>query len=152
MNSQLARLISDYQASVRAAVAAMRRSGIPLPASNTDWAANGIPHLGALEDGIGYRKHGYGCTVDLPAGTVDFDFGKNGEICGFDPWRLAGFAGERLPEYGFSSERMLERCFETELAAGSLVHSGYLFYCAEDAARNVVQGQSRSALSDSESV
>jgi hypothetical protein len=135
MDSRLANLICDYQASVRAAVDAMQRSGIPLPATNTGWAANGIPQRGKFEGDISYFKHGYGCAVGLPAGTVDFDFGEHGETGGFDPWRLAGFAGRKLSEYGFSSERALEECFKAELAAGSLVYSGYILYYVADAAR-----------------
>ncbi|MCQ3033675.1 hypothetical protein NLO88_23750 [Pseudomonas syringae] len=46
MNNQLAILISDYQASVAAAVDMMQRSGIPRPMTNTDWVFNDITHAG----------------------------------------------------------------------------------------------------------
>ncbi|MBD7987437.1 hypothetical protein H9645_05285 [Luteimonas sp. Sa2BVA3] len=134
MDSNLARLISDYQVNVRAAVELMRQSGIPLPATNTDWAATDIPQRGELKGGVAYFKHGYGCAVRLPAGTVDFDFGEHGEIYGFDAWRLVGFAGPRLPEYGFVSEASFNECFKAEVAAGSLVYSGYILYYIADAA------------------
>ena len=75
MNNNLARLISDYQGAVREAVAAIRDSGIELPTTSTDWAANGIPQRGTFKGGIPYFKHGYGCLVRLPSGAVDFDFG-----------------------------------------------------------------------------
>lgn len=133
MNNNLARLISDYQASVRMAVQLMQKSGIRLPATNTDWTATDVPQRGELQGGITYFKHGYGCAVKLPAGTVDFDFGERGEIDGFDAWRLIGFAGSRLSEYGFASEALLNECFKAEVAAGSLVYSGYILHYIADA-------------------
>lgn len=39
-----------------------------------------------------YLKHGAGCTVYFQDGEIDFDFGRHGEINGFDPWRLFIFA------------------------------------------------------------
>ena len=133
MNNQLALLISDYQASVASAVDLMQRSGIPRPPTNTDWAGTDIPQRGELEGGVRYFKHGYGCAVHLPTGTVDFDFGALGEIGGFDAWRLAGFAGDRLSAYGFADEDALNESFKAEIAAGSLVYSGYiLYYVADD--------------------
>lgn len=133
MNNQLAILISDYQASVASAVDLMQRSGIPRPPTNTDWVGTDIPQRGELEGAVRYFKHGYGCAVHLPTGTVDFDFGAQGEIAGFDAWRLASFAGDRLSAYGFVDEDALTECFKAEVAAGSLVYSGYiLYYVADD--------------------
>jgi hypothetical protein len=133
MNNQLAILISDYQASVGTAVDIMHRSGIPRPLTNMDWVGTDIPQRGELEGGVRYFKHGYGCAVSLPTGTVDFDFGAHGEIGGFYAWRLASFAGDKLSEYGFADEDALTECFKAEVAAGSLVYSGYiLYYVADD--------------------
>ena len=134
MIQNLARLISDYQAAVRVAVQLMQESGIPMPASNTDWVGTDIPHRGKLSGDIQYFKHGYGCAVQLPGGSVDFDFGENGQIDGFDAWRLAGFAGSRLREYGFANEAALNECFKAEVAAGSIVFSGYILHYIADAA------------------
>jgi hypothetical protein len=134
MDNHLARLISDYQASVRAAVELMQQSRIPMPDTDADWAATDIPQRGELDGGIPYFKHGYGCAVRLPAGSVDFDFGEHGEIDGFDAWRLVSFAGSRLSEYGFASEASLNECFKAEVAAGSLVYSGYILHYIADAA------------------
>lgn len=136
MNRDLARLIADYQASVRDAIGLLKKSGIPLPATNTEWTGIDIPNRGELDGGISYFKHGYGCAVRLPGGAVDFDFGAHGEIDGFDAWRLASFAGEKLHEYGFANEAMLDACFKDEVAAGSLIYSGYiLHYIAENRAQ-----------------
>ena len=133
MDNKLAVLISDYQASVGAAVDLMQRSGIPRPLTNTNWVETDIPQRGELEGRVSYFKHGYGCEVSLPTGTVYFNFGARGEISGFDAWRLASFAGDKLSEYGFIDEDALTECFEAEVAAGSLVYSGYiLYYVADD--------------------
>jgi len=128
MNPHLAQLIGDYQASVRYAVELMQQSAIPLPASNSNWAGLDIPEQGELTGGIGYVKHGYGCAVHLPTATVSFDFGEQGEIGGVTLSRLAGFAENRLKQYGFTDEDELKQCFEEEVAAGSLVYSGYILY------------------------
>lgn len=136
MNNRLARLISGYQASVRTSVALMQRSGIPLTLTCMDWVKTNIPNRGQLEGGIHYYKHGYGCAVSLFTGKVDFDFGRCGEIGGFDVWLLAGFADSRLLEYGFATETALKECFKEEVAAGSLVYSGYILYYVADAANS----------------
>lgn len=135
MNNQLTNLISDYQASVRTAVELMQRSGIPLPLNCADWIETDIPEYGELDGGIRYFKHGHGCAVSLPTGKVDFDFGDQGEIGGFDVWRLAGFAGSRLAEYGFDTEEALKECFKAAVTTGSLVYSGYILYYLTGAAR-----------------
>jgi hypothetical protein len=131
VNKQLADLIHDYQAKVHEALILMHRSGIRMPNSNLQWVKTDIPQKGLLDGDITYVKHGIGCTVHLPNGTVDFDFGRLGEINGFDVWRLFLFAGEKLSTYGFESEDTLVRCFEAAVSEGHLVRSDdYLFYIA----------------------
>lgn len=49
-------------------------------------------------------------------------------------WRLAGFAGDRLHEYGFQSEVALDACFKEEVAAGTLVYSGCIRFYVSKAA------------------
>lgn len=137
MDKRLSRLVNDYQASVRLAVEMMHRSGIPLPSTCTDWVATDIPQQGKLAGDIRYFKHGFGCSIHLPAGAVDFDFGESGEIDGFDVGRLFGFAGTRLRSYGFETRDALAECFKTAVAAGSLVHSGYVLYYVAAKARTL---------------
>lgn len=131
MNNQLADLISDYQAKVHEALVLMQRSGIRMPSSNLRWIQSDIPRKGLLVGDIGYLKHGAGCTVYLPDGEVDFDFGNLGEINGFDLWRLSLFAEKKLSTYGFESQDALETSFETAVSEGHLVRSDdSLFYVA----------------------
>jgi hypothetical protein len=128
MDSRLFTLVNDYQAVVRRAVELLAASGIELPTSNTSWAGLDIPQNGELNGQIRYYKHGYGCAVYFPNEVVDFDFGANGEIDGFDAWRLLGFAGARLCRYGFSSEEELKSAFNVAVQCGDLQFSGYLLY------------------------
>ncbi|WP_338523016.1 hypothetical protein NUH87_24460 [Pseudomonas batumici] len=131
MNNQLVRLITDYQTSVKTAVALMQRSGIRMPFSFTHWIETDIPQSGELDGGAHYFKHGAGCTVSFTTGEVDFDFGEQGEIGGFDLWRLVRFAGSRLADYYFDSKDEVKRCFEAAVTDGSLVYSGCdLYYVA----------------------
>lgn len=128
MDSRLFTLINDYQASVRQAVELMVASGTERPTSNTEWAGLDIPQKGELNGGVRYYKHGYGCAVHLPNGGVDFDFGANGEIDGFDLWRLIAFSEGRLDQYGFSNEKEMKEVFDSSARSGELRFSGYLLY------------------------
>jgi hypothetical protein len=128
MDAGLSRLITDYQVAVQRGVELMRLSGIPLPSSNIGWTATKVPQRGLLNSSVPYFKHGYGCTIVLPEGEVDFDFGANGETNGFDAWRLARYAEHRPGKYGFASRQELEIQFQAAVNSGSLIYSGYLLY------------------------
>jgi hypothetical protein len=128
MDARLDRLIADYLEAVEAAVALMEASGLGRPSTNIAWARTPLPPTGRLAGGVPYRKHGYGCAVQLPRGTVEFDFGPRGEINGFDDWRLVVFAGGRLGTYGFASEEELTAVFRRHVALGELVPSGFVLH------------------------
>lgn len=131
MNNQLNNLIGDYQESVMAAIALMRRSGINMPYSSFDWIKNDTPFCGELDCGVKYYKHGAGCLVSLHSGEVDFDFGEQGEIGGFNAWWLFRFAKGHHAEYGFSDIAQLAECMEKELNKGELTFSNDgLYYVA----------------------
>jgi hypothetical protein len=66
--------------------------------------------------------------VFLPSGSVDFDFGANGQYDGFDPWRLKSFAKGRIAEYGLSSEQEIDSLFDQAIQSGALVYSGHTLY------------------------
>lgn len=134
MDKRLSALIKDYLASVSRAVQLLAQGGISQPCSNTEWACNDVPQTGILPGGVKYYKHGYGCAVHLNDGTVDFDFGENGENDGFDTWRLSGFAQGKLSQYGFESEDEVKMCFNAAVAAGELRYSGYILYYLHETA------------------
>ena len=148
MDKKLKKLISDYQASVRTAVELILQSGIPLPVSSREWVEADIPAHGELEGGVSYYKHGNGCLVDLPSGSVDFDFGKIGEIDGFDSWRLVKFARSELAKYGFETEDTIEKSFEAAVKAGSLTSSGYVLYYVTESERTLASEISQDITND----
>ena len=133
MDPRLLSLIRDYQAAVARAVAAMEASGIPRPESDVEWTGYDIPQRGQFADGAQYFAHGFGCAVQLPDTTVDFDFGDEGQIDGFDWTRLAQFAGSKLSaEYGIDGESELRGLYDAALSRGDLVHSGYILSYVAD--------------------
>jgi hypothetical protein len=132
MNINLANLINDYQDAVRQAVSLMNSSGIATPESDIAWACCHIKQYGMLKGGVRYFKHGYGCAVHLSLGVIDFDFGKNGEIDGFDASRLWSFAENHRMNYGFKDEAHFKDIFEQAAANSEIIYSGYiLYYCAK---------------------
>ena len=74
-----------------------------------------------LEDGIRYYKHGIGCAVWLPSGTVDFDFGERGEADGFNRGRITQFAMPNLASYGFETPEAVKAAFDLAVASGEIV-------------------------------
>ncbi|WP_339100302.1 hypothetical protein WKQ99_19585 [Pseudomonas atacamensis] len=63
------------------------------------WRTEAIKRCGKVTRGVKYELHGIGCRINLSTGSVDFDYGPNGEINGFDVWRLYNFARERPSKY-----------------------------------------------------
>jgi hypothetical protein len=128
MDTGLSRLISDYHARVGEAIAVLAKAGIERPVSAADWAALDVPQRAELPGGFQYFKHGFGCAVHSPSWIINFDFGDNGEIDGFTGQSLCGFAGERLSEYGFESEKEVERAIKIAVELNAIRFSGYILY------------------------
>lgn len=134
MDTRLLRLIRDYQTAVKAAVTMLEAVGIPRPASTTEWVGYDVPGSGPLPDGGKYNIHGYGCAVNAPTVRVDFDFGADGQIDGFDWSRLFWFAGNKLARrYGIADESELRTMFDDACNAGDLTDSGYILWYVSDA-------------------
>jgi hypothetical protein len=148
MDKKLKKLISDYQTSVRTAIELIYRSGISLPDTAHDWVDTDICAQGELEGGVSYYKHGHGCLVDLPAGSVDFDFGCLGEIDGFDPWRLVKFAGSELARYGFENKDAVDRSFDAAVKSKELVSSGHILYYFRESERTLASEINRDIRDD----
>lgn len=53
---------------------------------------------------------------------------KNGETDGFDFWRLARFAGDRLSQYTFTSKEELRECFQLAVDSGAFESSTYMLH------------------------
>lgn len=137
MNDRLRSLIEDYKSTVAHAVAALEATGIPRPASTTEWVGYDVPGRGELTGGGEYFIHGFGCAVRLPDTSVDFDFGDDGQIDGFDWDRLSRFAGSRLStRYGIRDEHELQALIDDAHSSGDLVHSGYILSYTRDSIRS----------------
>jgi hypothetical protein len=133
MDDRLRPLIDDYKLTVARAVAALEATGIPRPASTTEWVGYDVPGRGQLKGGGEYFIHGFGCAVRLPDTSVDFDFGDDGQIDGFDWYRLASFAGSRLStQYGIRDETELRSLIDDAHTSGDLVPSGYILSYTQD--------------------
>ncbi len=127
MDERLRPLIDDYKLTVARAVAALEATGISRPATTTEWVGYDVPGRGELTGGGEYFIHGFGCAVRLPDTSVDFDFGDDGQIDGFDWDRLSRFAGSQLAKrYGIRDENELRSLIDDAHASGDLVHSGYI--------------------------
>ncbi|WP_269962912.1 DUF6896 domain-containing protein [Pseudomonas citronellolis] len=131
MDARLAKLIHDYQKAVESTLALMRRSGISMPCGSSQWIESDIPGSGRLIDGSEYYKHGAGCGVCFSSGTIDFDFGAQGECNVFDAWRLVVFSKNRLLEYGFLSDSEVYKCFDEAVGESTLLPLDFdLYYVA----------------------
>ena len=87
-------VVETYQQWVRRAVALFNEHrGLRDP---TEWRSAGLPRTGFIDAAqtIRYSFHGIGCLVEMPEGVIDWDFGQNGRIDGFDLWRLKTFVEE----------------------------------------------------------
>ncbi|WET42522.1 DUF6896 domain-containing protein [Citrobacter enshiensis] len=131
MNEKLDRLIVDFQERVQDALKLMQRSGIRMPSSRNDWIESDIPKTGELDGGVKYFKHGAGCLVSLSTGKVDFDFGEEGQIGGFNLWWLIQFAGKNLKDYGFKNKDEVAECLNKAIDVGELICPDHdLYYIA----------------------
>jgi len=129
MDPRLFPLVVDYQRAVAKRFEQLRTElGIEAPKSDIEWAANGIAGRGRLSDGAEFFKHGYGCAIKYAGGAVDFDFGREGEIDGFDASRLWDFAEATNRSYGFSGFKDVDTAVKKAAAEGSLRFSGYILY------------------------
>jgi hypothetical protein len=84
---------------------------------------------GTLGAGSRYRKHGYGCDVTGDSWSVDFDFGDEGQIDGFDEWRLEIFLMENPQSSEVTTVEHLRNSFRAAVEAGEIIYSGrHLYY------------------------
>ncbi|KAE9651581.1 hypothetical protein EJD88_18475 [Pseudomonas sp. PB105] len=83
------------------------------------WRAKKIPQCGLLTEDITYELHGVGCSVYLSNICVDFDYGPDERIDGFDPWRLYMYACEVPNKYKkYTNKASLENDFNEYLKLG----------------------------------
>ncbi|KWU52914.1 MULTISPECIES: DUF6896 domain-containing protein [Pseudomonas] len=73
------------------------------------WHARKIPQRGKVNDDVTYELHGIGCRVHLPEICIDFDYGPDERVDGFDAWRLYMYACELPHKYEkYTDKKYLE--------------------------------------------
>ena len=83
------------------------------------WHSKKIPRRGFVTDGVTYELHGIGCSVYLSELCVDFDYGPDDRVDGFDSWRLYMYACETPSKYKkYTDKQVLEREFNAYLKKG----------------------------------
>lgn len=102
--------------------------GASIPISNMEWACLGVPQRGSTPDGIDYFKHGYGVAMTDGKHKIDIDLGENGEINGFDAWRLFNFAQDSEIHTPFGSHKEIESAIQEAVKLDELAYSGYKLY------------------------
>ncbi|QJI41403.1 hypothetical protein HKK52_10905 [Pseudomonas sp. ADAK2] len=85
------------------------------------WRTKKIERCGTVMDNITYELHGVGCVVHLPEASIDFDYGPDGRIDGFDVWRLYLLACELPHQYEkYTDQQILKYDFEKYIEIGKL--------------------------------
>lgn len=85
------------------------------------WRSGQIERCGEIIDGVEYELHGVGCAIHFPTELVDFDYGPNNRIDGFDVWRLYMYAADRPEEYKkYTDINFLESEFKSYIDSGRI--------------------------------
>ncbi|MVV48761.1 hypothetical protein EJA72_10980 [Pseudomonas sp. PB120] len=119
-NKSLEYLIDDFLDQVKRATDLLesrfgKKCILPL------WGTKEIPQRGEILDGISYELHGVGCRVYFPGVCVDFDYGPDERVDGFDVWRLYNYACEvPLLHPKYLVQDVLKRDFGEYLIAGKV--------------------------------
>jgi hypothetical protein len=83
------------------------------------WRSKKIPQRGSVTDDVTYELHGIGCSVYLSEICVNFDYGPDERIDGFDSWRLYMYACEVPSKYKkYTHKESLELEFSEYLKKG----------------------------------
>jgi len=129
MDKALDELITQYvDAAARVFPRVAEHLGVPVSITNVEWASLDVPQHGSTADGIDYFKHGYGVAISDGKHKIDVDLGENGEINGFDAWRLFKFAQDNGIQTPFGSLAEIDSAIQEAVDSNELTYSGYLLY------------------------
>ncbi|WP_095124918.1 hypothetical protein [Pseudomonas sp. Irchel s3a12] len=85
------------------------------------WRSKQIERCGEITNGIQYELHGVGCAIHFPSESVDFDYGSDNRIDGFDVWRLYIYASDRPSEYKkYCDKKIVEEEFKEYISSGRI--------------------------------
>lgn len=85
------------------------------------WRSNQMQRCGDITDNTQYELHGVGCIVHLTTESVNFDYGSNSRIDGFDVWRLYIYALDRPFIYEkYCDKKTLEKEFKELISSNRI--------------------------------
>lgn len=135
MNTELRKIISDFKEKVEEANELLKRHlEIDEP---HNWGPP-IKQVGILGGKHKYFFHGIGCKVHISKkDVIDFDYGTNGRIDGFDEWRLCGFVRTRSKQYPNVKESDIKQWFQEAVEAKEIKKAdsreyGNLYYLVQN--------------------
>ncbi len=119
MSTQLVEdLISEYLTQVKTATDLLERSFGTKNILGL-WRTKKISQRGSVSGDVTYELHGVGCRVYISEICIDFDYGPEGRVDGFDLWRLFIYACERPDKYDkYTNKEFLENDFNEYLKLG----------------------------------
>jgi len=120
MNHTLLSLIESFQNKVSLAESLLKEEfKIEQP---MQFRTYNISRTGSF-DTYHYSFHGIGCRFQFKKTVVDYDYGHEGRIDGFDLWRLTNYGVQfnEFKEFILSEE--LKNSFNSSLTSGELVKS-----------------------------
>ncbi len=135
MNIELRNIISDFQENVSKANSLLKKY---LEVDNPQKWGPPIEQSGVLGGKYKYVFHGVGCKFYFSkTDIIDFDYGANGRIDGFDEWRLCCFISSRSKKYPNITESEIKVWFQEAVDSKEIkqAHSseyGNLYYLAQD--------------------
>ena len=95
MHAELSKIIEAFNAAQRKAVEVLESKFVcERPASQDDFIFRCVPAIREADYSAGgyrIRPHGIGMEIEGNGLSIDFDFGENGELNGFDAFRLHNF-------------------------------------------------------------
>ena len=121
--NRLLKLVQEYQSKVLEAASLFEKHKGVLPIHLMSWRQCNLPQAAFLdpENKISYSFHGIGCRDDLPEGEIDWDFGNEGRLDGFDAWRLWRFADEGTESFSeFKNKSLLDKTFAEAISDGMI--------------------------------
>ncbi len=135
MNTELQRIISDFQAKVEEANVLLKKY---LKTDEPHNWKSPTEQAGMLGGKYKYFFHGVGCKVQISKkDIVDFDYGENGRIDGFDEWRLCRFIDTRRKQYPNVQESDIKQWLHEAIEAKEIQKSdsrefGNLYYLVQN--------------------
>jgi len=121
-------LISEYLSSIRAVDELLHAKFGQVDLLRA-WRSGAIPRDGWLDPSrsVRYSFHGVGCTVESGKEVLNFDFGPQGRLDGFDLWRLRQFLESRVKRYpDLKTVGEQQRAFNKLKDLGEIVRSDEL--------------------------